>query len=141
MLDEETYKKELVRMWDSLREYCKRYGDCSGVKCEECPLHETGCVNPTGCGNPTKRVQMIDMFKIINVVEKWSKEHPPKKYKVSRMEYDLLQTVINFGSSVDTFNDFCTLSGLLEKGYFEGATGSMCISDYYNNCEVEDNDD
>ena len=91
---------------------------------------------------PSKKIcnNNIYAFDIIEAVEKWSKEHPPKKFKVSRMEYDLLQTVINFGSTVDTFNDFCTLSGLLEKGYFEGATDSMYISEYYNNCEVVDDD-
>lgn len=40
MLNEETYKKELVRMWDSLREYCKGYDNCAGVMCEVCPIYD-----------------------------------------------------------------------------------------------------
>lgn len=132
MLDEETYKKELVRMWDSLREYCKGYDNCAGVICEECPLHETGC------GNPTKRVQMIDMFKIINVVEKWSKEHP-QKHKVSKLEYDILDAYTNlfdFGG-VKMLN-FSLFDRLHEIGYFKGVTKDMYIKDYFSNCEVEE---
>ena len=127
MMNEEEYVKTLIEMWDSLRTEHKGNYSCIGVQCECCPLR-----NFIGCNHAQ------DIFDIYNTVEKWSKENPPKKYKVSRMEYDILQTVINFGSSVDTFNDFCTLSGLLEKGYFDGATGDMYISDYYNNCEVVD---
>ena len=124
MLDKDTYKRELVRMWDSVRDEHKGEYSCLGVDCEFCQLG--------------RRCDRIFSFEMIEAVEKWSKNHQPKKYKVSRMEYDILQTVINSGSTIDTFNDFCTLSGLLEKGYFEGATGSMYISDYYNNCEVKE---
>ena len=130
MMNEEEYKKEIVRMWDSVRTRNKGCSDCRGVPCSQCPLRES-------CG--TRGITAWNAFKMIEAVEKWSREHQPKKYKVSRMEYDILQTVINSGSTIDTFNDFRTLSGLLEKGYFEGATGSMYISDYYNNCEIEDN--
>ena len=125
MLDKDTYKRELVRMWDSVREEHKGEYSCYGVDCELCQLG--------------RRCDRIFSFEMIEAVEKWSREHQPKKFKVSRLEYDLLQTAINFGSTIDTFNDFRTLSGLLEKGYFEGATGSMYISDYYNNCEVKEN--
>ena len=125
-MTKEEYKRELIRMWDSLRTENKGEYSCYGVDCDFCPLG--------------RRCDRIFSFEMIEAVEKWSKEHQSKKYQVSRMEYDLLQTVINFGSNIDTFNDFCTLSGLLEKGYFDGATGDMYISDYYNNCEVEDND-
>ena len=131
MLNEETYKKELVRMWDDSREYCKGHGDCSGVKCEECPLHETGC------GDPTKRVQMIDMFKIINVVEEWSKEHP-QKHKVSKLEYDILDAYTNlfdFGG-VKMLN-FSLFDRLHEIGYFKGATTDTYTRDYFENCEVD----
>lgn len=133
MMNKEEYKKEIVRMWDMQRgdEY-KGKNICDGVFCEDCPLSEINNDGKDGCMEPMK------VFEIIKIVERWSKENPPKKFKVSRMEYDLLQTTIKFGSTIDTFNDFCTLSGLLDKGYFEGATGDMYISDYYNNCEVID---
>lgn len=139
MMNKEEYKKEIVRMWDSLRDDkykgscdCDGVPCCDGVFCEDCPLSEINNDGRDGCMEPMK------VFEIIKIVERWSKENPPKKHKVSRMEYDLLQTIIKFGSTIDTFNDFCTLSGLLEKGYFDGATGDMYISDYYNNCEVVD---
>jgi len=131
MLDEETYKKELVRMWDSIRDdKYKGIDSCAGViYCEVCPLYKIGCGS-------------FNAFETIKAIEKWSKENQPKKYKVSRMEYDMLQIyAINHISNNDTFNDFCTLRGLLDKGYFEGATGSMHIGEYYINCEVVDNDD
>ena len=38
MLDEETYKKEIVRMWDSLRTTNKGEHSCDGVNCKDCPL-------------------------------------------------------------------------------------------------------
>ena len=137
MLDEETYKKEIVRMWDTLRgDEDKGKGSCDGVYCGDCPLSaQDDFVNDTCTNN-------INAFKVIKIVEKWSKENPPKKFKVSRMEYDMLQIYeINHISNNDTFNDFCTLRGLLDKGYFEGATGSMYIGEYYINCEVVNNDD
>lgn len=128
MINEETYKKELVRMWDTLRaDKYKGECNCKGVPCNKCPLYGKDNI----CANN------INAFEFIKVVEKWSNEHPPKKFKVSRMEYDILQIyAINHISNNDTFNDFCTLRGLLDKGYFEGATGSMHIGEYYINCEV-----
>lgn len=65
MLDKNTYEKELVRMWDSLREYSKGYDDCSGVNCDECPLNEV-----KGCKN------LINYFSLNEIVEKWSESHP-----------------------------------------------------------------
>lgn len=125
MMDKETYKRELIRMWDSIRDGHKGEYSCYGVDCEFCPLG--------------RRCDRIFSFEMIEAVEKWAKENPPKKFKVSRMEYDMLQIyAINHISNNDTFNDFCTLRGLLDKGYFEGATGSMHIGEYYINCEVVD---
>lgn len=137
MMTKEEYKRELIRMWDMQRgnDY-KGKDTCDGVFCEDCPLSEINNDGRDGCMEPMK------VFEIIKIVERWSKENPPKKFKVSRMEYDMLQIyAINHISNNDTFNDFCTLRGLLDKGYFEGATGSMHIGEYYINCEVVDNDD
>lgn len=42
MLDKETYNKELVRMWDSLRDdNHKDKKDCYEVECRKCPLRKT----------------------------------------------------------------------------------------------------
>lgn len=133
-MTKEEYKRELIRMWDMQRGYDYKGKDiCDGVFCEDCPLSEINNDERDGCMEPMK------VFEIIKIVERWSKENPPKKFKVSKMEYDMLQIyAINHISNNDTFNDFCTLRGLLDKGYFEGATGSMHIGEYYINCEVVD---
>lgn len=79
MMDKETYEKELKRMFDSLSGGNKSTDRC-GIKCSQCPLKKT-------CNNN------IYAFDIIEAVEKWSKEHPPKKYKVSQLEYDILKYI------------------------------------------------
>ena len=133
MLDKETYEKELVRMWDSLRDdKHKGYDDCNGVKCKKCPLHDVEC------GRLIRTVRGIDIFKIIDVVEKWSREHPENKFKVSKIEYDILQTFIDSPYSSYSFKNNILMS-LLSKGYFEGATSKTNIKDYFKNCEVIDN--
>lgn len=79
MIDKETYRKELKRMFDSLSGGNKSTDRC-GIKCSQCPLKKI-------CNNN------IYAFDIIEAVEKWSKEHPPKKYKVSQLEYDILKYI------------------------------------------------
>ena len=73
MMDKETYKRELVRMWDSLRDDRFKGCDdcvgviyeCSGVQCcEECALYGINCGSSTNA------------FEMIEAVEKWSSEHP-----------------------------------------------------------------
>ena len=137
MIDKETYKREIVRMWDSIRDdkykgyydYDSAICECSGVRCcEECALYGVDCGSSTNA------------FEMIEAVEKWSKEHPQKKHKVSRAEYDILRTAIDFCSEDDTFDDYDLLHGLLENGYFNGAGGRMFIRYYFNNCEVVEDD-
>lgn len=133
MLDKETYKKELIRMWDSLRddEYYKGYDNCAGVICEKCPLHgfDYGC----SCS--------LSTVEIYNAVEKWSKEHPKPKYKVSQLEYDILRIAIDYSIKDTIFDDFYMLTELLEKGYFKGTTLETNVRDYFDNCEVEDDNE
>ena len=132
MMNKEEYKKEIVRMWDAHRDEGRRgYERCHGVKCEECPLYP---LHTAFCENS------INAFEIIEAVEKWSREHPQKKHKVSRAEYDILRTAIDFCSEDDTFDDYDLLHGLLENGYFNGAGGRMFIRYYFNNCEVVEDD-
>ena len=38
MMDKEEYKKEIVRMWDSIRDKHKGEYSCYGVDCDSCPL-------------------------------------------------------------------------------------------------------
>lgn len=66
MINKEKYKRELVRIWDTLRddEY-KGIESCSGVNdCDKCPLYNIGC------GESSKA------FEMIKAIEKWSSEHP-----------------------------------------------------------------
>lgn len=80
-MNKEEYKKEIVRMWDSLRVNDVGNKKCMGVICEECPLYDINCESSTNA------------FEMIEIVEKWSKEHQPKKYKVSKLEYDILKYI------------------------------------------------
>lgn len=80
-MNKEEYKKEIVRMWDSLRVNDVGNKKCMGVICEECPLYDIDCESSTNA------------FEMIEIVEKWSKEHQPKKYKVSKLEYDILKYI------------------------------------------------
>lgn len=120
MIDKETYKKELKRMFDSLSGGNKSTDRC-GIKCSQCPLKKI-------CNNN------IYAFDIIEAVEKWRKEN---KYKVSKLEYDILYNALDFSSNDDTFDDIDILHGLLENGYFNGATNGMRIREYFENCEIE----
>ena len=128
-MDKEEYKREIVRMWDSLRDdKYKGSCDCDGVPCcEECAFYQNGvhcCVS-------------TNAFEMIEAVEKWSKEHP-EKHKISKLEYDILKTY-----SDDYFYYFYEselLKLLLKKGCFKGATSKTNINNYLNNCEVADDD-
>ena len=66
MMDKETYKREVIRMWDSLRsdEY-KGNETCDGVKCKACPLRY---VSRRGCNSN-------NVYEIIETVERWNREH------------------------------------------------------------------
>lgn len=130
MIDKETYKKELIRMWDTCRD--KESGNkgelsCAGVTCDECPLECCGSV--------------VYAYETIEAVEKWSKEHKkPKKFKVSQLEYDILKAFSECGfDNFHWLDKDKLLMSLLRKGYFKGATKDMSIKDYLDNCEVKDN--
>lgn len=69
MLSKEEYKRQLVRMWDSLREdRHKGSEDCDGVYCKDCPLEPSHF-----CKGKAK---LIDLIEIAEIVENWTKEHP-----------------------------------------------------------------
>ena len=69
MLSKEEFQKELVRMWDSIRDdnsLYKGYDNCKGVDCKECPVY-----------SHCKSIKAVyDAFEMIETVEKWGKEHP-----------------------------------------------------------------
>ena len=129
-MNKEEYRKELIRMWDSLRiNKYKGRNNCNGVDCKECPLH----------GFKYGRSNALSSLEIYCAVEKWSKEHPKPKYKVSQLEYDIIFSKVAHSSSSlmdNPFGSFYDLSDLIEKGYFKGATLNTDIVDYFNHCEV-----
>lgn len=127
MLDNETYQQELIRMFDCIRKDHKGEDGCEGVECKDCPLN----VTENGCRS------LFSAVEVYNAVEKWSREHPKPKYKVSQLEYDILRIAISY-SEKTIFDDFYMLTELLEEGYFKGATLETNVGDYFDNCEVVD---
>lgn len=128
MMDKEEYKREVVRMWDSVRECSKRRDKCHGVDCKECPIHGF----KYGCSSP------LSAFEIYNAVEKWSKEHPPKKYKISQLEYDILKFNYYNNANSRFFYEDKFFMALLKEGYFKGADERDVVNCYFLDCEVED---
>ncbi len=129
MITKEEYKRELIRMWDSVRGDNLKKGekDCNGIKCEDCQFDSIPLCN-----------KGISAFEMIEAVEKWSKEHPEPKYKVTQLEYDILESIIKtIGSGFYFFECDSLLMSLLEKGYFDGATGETNVKEYFENCEVD----
>ena len=123
MLDKDTYKRELVRMWNTLRDdRYKTYNACNGVSCNKCPLHGIECSDP------------LSSYEVVEIVKKWSKEHPPK-HKISQLEYDILELHLKYDLK---FYQSIELYALIEKGYFKGATRDMNINYYFDNCEVKE---
>lgn len=70
MMTKEEYKKNIVRMFDSIRSSKKGEESCIGVMCENCPLNELECY----AGDAMFRA--YEAIDIIEVVEKWTREHP-----------------------------------------------------------------
>lgn len=132
MMDKETFKKELVRMWDSSRDKYKEAIVCADAKCYCCALYQL--CSRDGCN----KFEAFNAFEVVAAIEEWSKEHPPKKYKVSQLEYDILKVFIECGfDNFHWLDKDKLLMSLLEKGYFKGATKDMSIKDYFDNCEVK----
>lgn len=127
MMNKEEYKKELVRMWDSLRTTNVGEKKCMGVNCDDCPLCDTN-------------ESSTNAFEMIEIVEKWAKENPQKKFKISKMEYDILQEVYSIHGNFRMYQDEL-INNLREKGYFKGSYEDTEMEYYLKNCEVVDNDD
>lgn len=63
MLSKEKYQRNLIRMWDRLRdEAYKGTTKCVGIACEDCPLYKKAC-------GP------FYVFEALELVEKWAEEH------------------------------------------------------------------
>ena len=125
-------------MWDSLRTEYIGNDSCIGIKCEECPLHE----NWNNCHG------IKNAFEAIATVEKWSKEHPEKKYELSEIENEVLTSELKqlrqtltlkekvFDNYTFAFSASRLLSKLLKLGYYEGANLDTSIDDYLSKSVV-----
>lgn len=65
----EEYKRNLVRMLDSLRTEYKGKRNCDGIECNNCPFNKI-CVPNINT--------MFYAHESIEIVENWAKEHPIK---------------------------------------------------------------
>lgn len=93
-MTKEEYKRNLIRMFDSIRDEFKGEENCAGVGCGyNCPFFMKVC----GIGQVKFHV-----YEAIEVVEKWAKEHPivtnAMKFKeVFGVDYDAMNSCINHG--------------------------------------------
>jgi hypothetical protein len=71
LMNEEEYKRTLIRMWDNLREENRGDFNCEGVECTEC----TECPFNGYCNIYIGRY-ICNVFAIQKVVEEWGKAHP-----------------------------------------------------------------
>ena len=62
--------KEFIRQRNRM---CKKYNSAGNVGCKNCPAWEYSCVG-------VDEMEEED-FKLIDVIEKWAKENPPKKMR------------------------------------------------------------
>lgn len=146
MLDKDTYKRELVRMWNTLRDdRYKNYNACNGVSCSKCPLHGIGCSEP------------LSSYEVVEIVKKWSEQHPQKehidivrkmpnerpqkKHKISQLEYDILKYNYYINATSRFFFDDKFLMSMLKEGYFKGATERDVVNYYFLDCEVDNDND
>ena len=65
------FQKNLIRMWDSLRDKHKDIPTCVNVNCMACPLQDCCLANN---GNIS-----FNSEKAIEIVTQWAKEHPEKE--------------------------------------------------------------
>lgn len=72
MLSKEEYKRNLIRMWDSIRNNHKGEEICEGVSCSSCPFYEEVCSTDGIKGT------LFHSYEAIEIVEQWAKEHPVK---------------------------------------------------------------
>lgn len=93
--------------------------------------HKCACVNCNDCGFSTGHG-------CTEKIKEWLKkphEKPVSVYKLTKFEYDLLNTYKDSGMRKGIFN-YSTLLGLQGKGYFKDINTSIPIYEILDNCEV-----
>ena len=74
------YQKDLIRMWDSMREDCKGKEYCAYVSCSDCPLYREVCYDGNDISGLT---HMFDAEKAVKIVTQWAKDHPVETKEVN----------------------------------------------------------
>ena len=83
------FQRNLIRMWDSLRETNKGKSKCMGVKCSLCPLNEIVCNTDDIIFNVEKGIE---------VVAQWAKDHPVITYVDKYKEVFGVEPKLNNGT-------------------------------------------
>lgn len=68
-MTKEEYQRDLIRMFDSLRNECKGKKNCGGINCRDCPFDRKVC---------NADIETFHAHEAIEIVENWAKEHPVK---------------------------------------------------------------
>ncbi len=111
------YFEERIRMLNS---YGRIKRECDGVNCHECPFNK----KDYGCN--------LNTLESVDIVEKWSKEHPQKT-----MLQDLLEKYPNIQLNDRGIpRDLCPHS----LGYSKGCRLSNCITCWNRPLEEEKNE-
>lgn len=96
----EEYKRNLLRMFDSLRTNCKGESACAGIRCADCPFYGKVC-------NATDTAMfMFHVHEAVEIVEQWVKEHPivtnaDKFYEMFGIDPPPIRSCINFKECED----------------------------------------
>lgn len=100
---------------------------CVSDSCKECSLR-----------NAKKYCSIfINTSEEIKTLKKLLKNQKPK-HKVSKLEYDILESIVKtISSGLYFFECDSLLKLLLKKGCFEGATLGTDVKEYFKNCEVD----
>lgn len=79
--------------------------------------------------------------KTSHIVEWLLEPYKPPKYKLSKFEYDLIQSFNNYTyTRGGTIYMFGCLTEMQEKGYFKGIPSDIPFEDILDNCEVVNNE-
>ena len=121
MINLEYYKDEVAEVFRTDLpcnhiEEIDKYGNC-----EKCPFNKKGA---------NENLYYCDYHKFID----WLLEENKEPIKLTKFEYDLLESYINKGYY---FYNFSELKEMRNKGYFKGIKDtSMMIEEILDNCEV-----
>jgi hypothetical protein len=110
-MEAKKYLEEKIRMFDSLRDKCKGQQNCTGIYCIDCPFFkDTGCI-----------VHSIDS---IEIVEKWSQEHPRKTMLMDFLDKHPKALLVNNR----TPKGICPyILGYEKEAYCTDISGAPCV--------------